>query len=93
MLAWEILSPAARHFIAIPDDRIAPAMRALASGEWGEPVVSGESGAAGIAGLHAVASDGELRAAIGLDADSRVLAINTEGDTDPGLYRELVGRR
>ncbi|HEX2139488.1 MAG TPA: diaminopropionate ammonia-lyase [Woeseiaceae bacterium] len=91
-LAWDILAPGARHFIAIPDERIRPVMRALASGAWGEPVVSGESGAAGVAGLEAAAADPVLRDAIGLDAGSRVLAINTEGDTDPGLYRELVGR-
>lgn len=91
-LAWEVLATAAGYFIAIPDASIAPAMRALACGDWGTPVVSGESGAAGIAGLEAAARDAVLRAAIGLDASSRVLAINTEGDTDPGLYRELVGR-
>ena len=90
-LAWEILSIGAGHFLAIPDDAIPPVMRALAAGEWGEPVVSGESGAAGLAGLLVVANDAGIRSAVGLDTASRVLAINTEGDTDPGLWRELVG--
>ncbi len=34
----------------------------------------------------------EWRAAAGLDAASRVLLINTEGATAPGVYAELVGR-
>ena len=32
-----------------------------------------------------------MRTALGLDAGSRVLVINTEGATDPGRYAELVG--
>ncbi len=91
LLAWDILLPAAQHFVAIPDARIVPTMRALASGVWGAPVVSGESGAAGVAGLELAAGDAAIRAAIGLDGSSRVLLISTEGDTDPGLYQELVG--
>lgn len=92
-LAWEILSQAANCFIAVPDAAAVAAMQALASGEWGTRVVSGESGAAGAAGLEAIAHDPELRAAMALDASSRVLLISTEGDTDPDLYRELVGAR
>jgi diaminopropionate ammonia-lyase len=32
-----------------------------------------------------------MRAAIGLDANARVLLVITEGATDPDRYRELVG--
>jgi diaminopropionate ammonia-lyase len=32
-----------------------------------------------------------MRAALGLDASSRVLLFGTEGATDPALYEELVG--
>ena len=32
-----------------------------------------------------------LRESVGIDATSRVLVINTEGATDPGLYTALVG--
>ncbi len=46
----------------------------------------GHSGAAGLAGLHAL--DGELRAAVTLD---RVLLIATEGPTDPEGYRAVIG--
>ncbi|HMS49018.1 flavin reductase [Candidatus Neomicrothrix sp.] len=55
------------------------------------PIVGGESGVAGLAGLLQVADDPELRESVGIDATSRVLVINTEGATDPGLYTALVG--
>ena len=31
-------------------------------------------------------------AALALDANSRVLLLGSEGDTDPAIYREIVGR-
>ena len=33
-----------------------------------------------------------LKAALALDAPSRVLLLGSEGDTDPLIYREVVGR-
>jgi len=45
----------------------------------------------GFAGLLEVMRDPELAASIGLGPNARVLVIITEGATDPGLYRELVG--
>jgi diaminopropionate ammonia-lyase len=63
---------------------------------WGRhrprPVVAGESGVGGLAGLLAVAADAQARRDLGLDGASRVLVIGSEGDTDPELYRRLVGR-
>jgi hypothetical protein len=53
-------------------------------------VVAGESGAAGIAGLLALRARPELFDQAGLDASSRVLVFNTEGATDPELYRDIV---
>ena len=37
------------------------------------------------------AGDPAARAALRLDADSRVLLFSTEGATDPELYARLVG--
>jgi diaminopropionate ammonia-lyase len=34
----------------------------------------------------------ELRARLGLDASSRVLLVGSEGDTDPEIYRRIVGK-
>ena len=52
--------------------------------------MSGESGAAGLAGLMLAAGDAGARGALGLDAGSRVLLFSTEGATDPALYASLV---
>jgi len=86
-LAWSILDLGADAFMAIPDAAAAAAMRRLAQ----DGIVSGESGVAGLAGLMAAAADPSMRLALGLDAASRVLVIGTEGDTDPEVYRAIVG--
>ena len=92
-LAWRFLAPAVDHFMTIDDDAAVAAMRLLASGAAGDvPVLSGESGAAGLAALTALAATPTLRTQVGLDANSRVLLINTEGATAPALYEQLVGR-
>lgn len=92
-LAWEILAAGADDFVAVDDALVAPAMTMLADGSDGDrPVVAGESGVAGLALLLAARDDAALRAALGLDAGSRVLLIGTEGATDPDIWRALVGR-
>lgn len=91
--AWEILRPATEAVAVIPDEASAAAMRILAHGADGDPeLVSGESGAAGLAGLLAVAGRDDARASLRLDASSRVLLISTEGATDPLVYERIVGR-
>jgi diaminopropionate ammonia-lyase len=66
------------------------AARGTAGGD--PPLVGGESGVAGLAGLLAACADGDLRGRLGLDAGSRVLVIGSEGATDPEVYARLVGR-
>ena len=65
-------------------------MRALAY----EGIVSGESGAAALGGLLALAQHGtdEERSRAGLGEDACVLIVNTEGATDPTNYERVVGR-
>jgi diaminopropionate ammonia-lyase len=72
--------------MAIPDAAAVDAMRLLAAAG----VVSGESGAAGLAALLLAAADPAARAMLGLDAGSRVLLFSTEGATDPALYQGLL---
>jgi diaminopropionate ammonia-lyase len=68
-------------------------MRLLASPPAGDPViVAGESAVAGLAAALLAAQDPAARAALGLGPDSRVLLFGSEGDTDPALYQQLVGR-
>jgi diaminopropionate ammonia-lyase len=54
-------------------------------------MVSGESGAAGLAGLQTVLSDVAVAQSLGIDATSRILLISTEGATAPSVYYECVG--
>ena len=92
-LAWEILREGANAAIAIGDDFALAAVRAFATPRVGDPViVAGETGGAGLAALLAVQDRADLRAQLELDVDSRVLLLGSEGDTDPEIYRSIVGR-
>lgn len=92
-LAWRFLQPAVDLFMTVSDAQAVEAMRLLAQGVDGdEPVVAGESGAAGLAALQVLTDSPAARLKAGLDTRSRVLLINTEGATAPGVYAELVGR-
>ena len=70
-------------------------MRLLGLPTGGDPaVVSGESGAVG-AGVLAGLMSGQYecaRRALGLDKNSRVLLISTEGDTDRENYRRILAQ-
>ena len=93
LLAWTILRDHADAVVAVPDGVALDAMRRLANPPGGTPpIVAGESATAGLAALLMLADDGTARAELGLDTESRALVFGTEGDTDPELYREIVGR-
>ncbi|MDH3413542.1 MAG: diaminopropionate ammonia-lyase, partial [Gammaproteobacteria bacterium] len=93
LLAWPILHQGAEFFLTIADDAALDVMRILADGVGGDPpVVAGESATAGLAGVLAAIADGDAARTMGLGPDSRVLVFGTEGDTDPELYEQIVGR-
>jgi diaminopropionate ammonia-lyase len=93
LLAWDFLATGANAFCTIPDQAAVDAMRLLADPQHGDPViVAGESAVAGLAAAILAAQDPAARAAFGLGPDSRVLLFGSEGDTDPALYEQLVGR-
>jgi diaminopropionate ammonia-lyase len=78
--AWRILSRVAFAGMTVTEDFAARTQRALGDGEFGDPpLATWDTGASGLAGLVAAASDDDCRRRLGLDADSRVFAINTEG--------------
>lgn len=83
-LVWPVILSGADFFVSIDDAHAYDAMRALAA----EGIEAGESGAAGLGGLLAVAEAGtaDERTAAGLHADAVVLVVNTEGATDPDNY-------
>ena len=92
LVAWRVLSRIADAFMTVDEEDAVSVMNRLARPAGDDPaIVSGESGGAGLAGLIRAAGDRKMRAALGLDADSRALIINSEGATDPGRYAELVG--
>jgi diaminopropionate ammonia-lyase len=91
LIAWPLLQAGLDAAVAVDDELAREGMRLLAK----EGVVAGETGAAGVAGLLALAheSDGTaLSRALGLGPRSRVLVLVTEGATDPEAYEEIVGR-
>lgn len=90
LLAWEILKAGGDDFLAVPDDDALRAMRRLAANT--PPIVAGESGAAGLAGLLAVCDTPESRQALRLGPESRVMLFGSEGATDPAIYEKIVGR-
>ena len=92
-LAWEILHGGANAAVALDDSYALDAMRMLARSSSGDPpVVAGETGGAGLGALLAARDYPEMGAVLELDARSRVLLLGSEGDTDPAIYRQVVGR-
>lgn len=82
LIAWPLLETGVDLFVAVDDELAREAMRLLAR----DGIVSGESGAAGLAGLL------DRREQLGLDSATTVLTISTEGATDPVGYEAIVGR-
>lgn len=78
-------------YLALDDETIKQAMIQYARPLANDPsITAGASGAAGLAGLLILQDLPELRAKIKLDANSRVLLINTENDTDPAAYQAIL---
>ena len=81
-IAWPTVSHGVDVFVAVDDGAAEQAMRDLAT----VGVVAGETGAAALAGLRAVAASmpDALRG-------RHALVLCTEGATDPAAYRRIVG--
>lgn len=92
LLAWEILATGADDFMTLSEEAVPLTMRMLAQGYRDDPAVeAGESAVPGLAAAIRARQNSELAPLLGLDRDSRVLVIGTEGATDPDMYRQLVG--
>ena len=93
-LAWEILRDCADFFVTTPDYVAAKGMRMYGVPLKGDPlVISGESGAVTLGALTFIMGYSgavALREQLQLDENSRVLLINTEGNTDPNYFRNVV---
>lgn len=95
--AWPFMRNAFDLFLAVTDEYAIDAMQRYYHPLTGDQrIISGESGAAGLAALLALLHDNRLRdarGALGLGPDSRILLFNTEGDTDPDHFARVVAIR
>jgi len=93
-LAWQILKSCADFFVTAPDYVAAKGMRMYGVPLKGDPVViSGESGAVTLGVLPFIMNyegSAALKERLQLNETSRVLLINTEGNTDPNYFRNVV---
>lgn len=92
-LTWPIVGLGTDWFMTIEESDMPPAMRSLARPDDGDPaVIAGPSGCAGVAGLLRLCADPSARAALRLDADSRIMLINSEGAFgEPALFESATG--
>ena len=69
-------------------------MRILAAPLKGDrQIISGESGAVTLGSLFSILKDEyyeDLRKELKIDKNSKILIFNTEGDTDPIKYKDIV---
>ena len=95
-ISWEILRDYATAYVSCPDYLAATGMRVLATPLKGDPVIiSGESGAVTTGLLHllmesTVGRARALQSELGLDDNSIILLISTEGNTSPRAFRDAV---
>ena len=94
LTAWDILKNSVDAALAIEDSFTIQAIRKLyyPTG-YDKRIISGESGAGGFAGFIALMTDPrfrDLKEALNINAESRVLFYSTEGDTDPENFQNII---
>lgn len=95
--AWPFIKTGFDLFMSVSDEYCIDAMQKYYNPTGKDrQIVSGESGAAGLAGLMALFNhepSETIRSKLGLGDESTILLINTEGDTDPVAFDTLVRKR
>lgn len=86
-VAWQVLQATDADYLLLPEAVVQPTMEMIA----GLGITAGETAVATMAGFCAAVHDGELSVSLGLDENARVLLFGTEGETDPEMYRSLMG--
>jgi diaminopropionate ammonia-lyase len=93
-IAWSVLKDTVDAFVSVPDYIAARGMRMYATPLKGDPfIVSGENGAVTLGALVSILKENgaeELRDFLQIDDSSQILLINTEGNTDPVLFRQII---
>ena len=92
LTAWQMLEKQADFFLAIEDVDAAAGMRILAHPCPGDDAIeSGESGASTVGTVVQIMRQyPEVQKTLGLNRDSVVLCISTEGATDRENYQRIV---
>ena len=92
LTAWQMLEKQADFFLAIEDVDAAAGMRILAHPCPGDDAIeSGESGASSVGTVVQIMRQyPEVQKTLGLNRDSVVLCISTEGATDRENYQRIV---
>jgi len=94
-VAWQILANGINDCATLADHYALEAMRRLARptrpADTDPAIVSGETGTTGLGLLMAAKETPAVWQALGLTPTSRVLIMGSEGDTDPAIYRDVVG--
>jgi diaminopropionate ammonia-lyase len=93
-VAWPFIKAGFDMFMSVSDQFCVDAMQRYYNPTGDDRrIISGESGAAGLAGLIALFDSGSnrtIRNKLNLGEKSTILLINTEGDTDPVAFDTLV---
>jgi diaminopropionate ammonia-lyase len=89
--AWPWVVGGADAFLVLPERFVAPGLRLHARPPGDDPrIVAGETAAAGLGTLLALADDAAARTTLRLDATSRVLIFACEGATDPDSWHAIA---
>lgn len=92
--AWEIIQEGCDAAISISDRYAERAIKNLYYPKKNDPkIISGESGAAGLAGLMKCMNTkafNVLRNHVGLNSKSKIMIFNTEGDTDKESFKSII---
>lgn len=93
-MAWEIAKEYVDFFVTIPDFAAANGMRILGNPSMGDKrIISGESGASAFGAAAEILTNPiyeNIKKTLKINKNSRLLFINTEGDTDKKRYRDIV---
>ena len=90
-VAWKILKPTLSFCTTISDNAVGPLMKFLSEGGGGNTnIEAGECSTSGLASFLGIWKNNNLKKKIGLNKDSIILLIGTEGATDRNIYNQMI---
>ncbi|MEG6584667.1 diaminopropionate ammonia-lyase [Dendrosporobacter sp. 1207_IL3150] len=93
-IGWNFLRDYSEVFVSCSDSIAARGMRVLGNPNGNDQrIISGESGAVTLGLLYYLMTNKDsekAKSALGLNADSTILLVSTEGNTDPEKYLDIV---